>query len=253
MPWIHPGLLVLVVGAALFGAANPVTAGGANSVVIASAACAIGADEVDDALLPATHDDALPDGYVPPDLVSLSLFGVSERGSWELRSALIPDLMDMVQAAQADATQLSITSGYRSYPVQVATYAYWVRLFGASSADLRSARPGHSQHQLGTAIDFNLGSDFTASPAVGWLWDHAHEYGFVFPYTAASRARSGYIFEPWHVRWVGRPLAQLMWADGYQYSDEMTADDYIAIARAELLRPELAAACDPGATSPSSL
>ncbi|MSQ23750.1 MAG: D-alanyl-D-alanine carboxypeptidase family protein [Chloroflexi bacterium] len=229
---------------------GPAAAGGTgpDAGMAAASACALGGAEIDQALLPATRAEALPDGYVPPDLVPLSSVGIPQRGYWEVRQVLITDLEAMVQAAVTDRAQLWVASGYRSYQVQAQTHAYWVRLLGADAADRGSARPGHSQHQLGTAIDFNLGSGFADSASGQWLWDHAHEYGFVFPYTRASRSSSGYIFEPWHVRWIGRPLAGLMWAEGYQNSDDLNADDYVAAARSELVRAGFANACGlPGA------
>ena len=174
---------------------------------------------------------------MPPDLVPVVRFGIPQRGYWELRSIILPDAAALVFAAQQDGIDLWVASGYRSYQVQANTHRYWVQLRGEEAADRISAQAGHSQHQLGTAIDFNLGGSFgptstgPTSPAGVWLWDHAHEFGFVFPYTPASIARSGYIFEPWHVRWVGRFLAQAMWQAGYQYSEDFTADDVVAAAR----------------------
>lgn len=228
------GLLPSAAGGQELPEAEPEPAATASARALVAAACLLGASELDHALLPATRGDALPEGYAPPDLVPLASTGVPQRGSQQLRSAVIPDALDMIEAAQSDGVALFVSSGYRSYAVQVSTYRYWVGLRGPEAADRVSARPGHSQHQLGTAIDFNFGSlgGFAASPAGLWLWDHAHEYGFVFPYTLAATARSGYIFEPWHVRWVGRELSTLMWQEGYQGSETLTADDYVALARA---------------------
>lgn len=190
-------------------------------------------DEANHALLPATQAEDLPEGYMPPDLVPLGRYGLPQRGGQQLRELVIPDLWTMVHAAQEERVQLWVLSSYRSYPTQASTYYGYVQRWGVQVADQRSARPGHSQHQLGTAIDFNeLNPAFVAGPAGRWLWQHAHEYGFVFPYTPASVGRTGYVFEPWHVRWVGRDLAQYMWEAGYQESSELTADDYVAAARA---------------------
>lgn len=210
------------------------------SSALALAPIAVGdmpSEEVNQALLPATHEEALPENYVPSDLISLAAVGVPQRGGQLLRAIVVPDLATMVEAARQDGVQLWVLSSYRSYGTQAYTYNSYVRAWGQQVADQRSARPGHSQHQLGTAIDFNqLSPGFVGSPEGRWLWDHAHEYGFVFPYTPASVARTGYIFEPWHVRWVGRDLARLMWDAGYQQSNELTADDYVAATRASLLR-----------------
>ena len=202
---------------------------------IAQAAATLGPDEVDHALLAATQDHALPDGYVPPDLVSLAAAGIPQREGASIRRVVFPDLQGMVQSAQQDGVELRVSSAYRSYSTQVSTYAFFANTRGSEWADTRSARPGHSQHQLGTAIDFNTPGAFAASPAGQWLWLHAHAYGFVFPYTPASAARTGYVFEPWHLRWIGRELAQLIWQQGYQDSSDLIADDYVALARDALL------------------
>ena len=205
------------------------------SMRLAQAAGNLDLDEIDHALLAATQKDALPDGYVPPDLVSIAAYGIPQRGGGFLRRIVIPDLQAMIGAARDDGIDLWVSSGYRSYATQVSTYNYFVRARGVEWADTRSARPGHSQHQLGTAIDFNTPGQFAVSPAGQWLWAHAQDFGFVFPYTPASSARTGYVSEPWHVRWLGRDLAKLLWELGYQDSAD-PADDYIAIARSTLIQ-----------------
>lgn len=205
------------------------------SARVARASATLPFTEVDHALLPATRDEALPDRYVPPDLVTLAWVDIPGVG--QIRAVVVPDLAAMVRAARQEGAPLRAASAYRSYGAQVAVYGSMAARFGEEAADRRSARPGHSQHQLGTAIDFGpLGPAFAATPAGIWLWDHAHEHGFVFPYTPAAVERTGYTFEAWHVRWVGRELAQLMWEAGYQHSEDLIADDYVALARATLLR-----------------
>jgi D-alanyl-D-alanine carboxypeptidase len=225
------GLLVLA-GLAWV-AAQPVNAS-AQSFSASTARLDIG--EAEHALLPATRDEALPDGYAPPDLRALATVGIPQVGSGFVREIVVPDLRAIVAAARAEGVSLWVASGYRSYASQETIYGYWARQVGPEVADRRSARPGHSQHQLGTAIDFNLGPGFRDSSARHWLSEHAHEYGFVFPYTEAAAGRTGYVSEPWHVRWVGPELATTMWAAGYLESDTLIADDYIALARGALLQ-----------------
>jgi D-alanyl-D-alanine carboxypeptidase len=237
--------LAVVLLGVLAGAMSPVmlaqTLTGADSVDalparLAHAAASLGPDEINHSLLAATREDALPDGYVPPDLVSLAAFAIPERGGGSLRRIVVPDLQAMIAAAREDGVDLWVSSGYRSYATQVSTYGYFARARGIEWADTRSARPGHSQHQLGTAIDFNTPAQFSATPAGQWLSARAHEFGFVFPYTPASSARTGYVPEPWHVRWVGRDLAQLMSELGYQNAADFIADDYVAAARSALIQ-----------------
>jgi D-alanyl-D-alanine carboxypeptidase len=96
------------------------------------------------------------------------------------------------------------------------------------------ARPGYSQHQLGTTldltspeVDYGLGQRFGETQAGRWVRGRAWEFGFVLPYTASGEARTGYAPEPWHVRWVGRELAAAMQADDYLSRDDLVADDYL--------------------------
>ena len=86
-----------------------------------------------------------------------------------------------------------------------------------------SARPGHSEHQLGTALDFRSADDptppwqlddFADTAAGGWLHDHAWEYGFVLSYPKGASAETCYAYEPWHYRYVGRDIAAAIHASG---------------------------------------
>jgi D-alanyl-D-alanine carboxypeptidase len=88
-----------------------------------------------------------------------------------------------------------------------------VNRVGEAQAAAGVARPGHSEHQLGTAIDVlnpeagELTAAFADTPAGRWIAAHAHEYGFVLSYPADAQDRSCYHYEPWHLRYVGRDVA----------------------------------------------
>jgi D-alanyl-D-alanine carboxypeptidase len=100
-------------------------------------------------------------------------------------------------------------------------------------ANRYSARPGHSQHQLGTTIDFTTDfRTFRTSDGPAWLRDNAHRFGFVLPYTTAASARTGYVDEPWHARWVGRALASRLQTAGYLDWTDLDADDVVALVHA---------------------
>jgi D-alanyl-D-alanine carboxypeptidase len=156
---------------------------------------------------------ALPPSYEPPDLVDTSRAGLN--GGQQVRSLMITDLRAMAAAAARAGAPLEILSAYRSYRTQGATFAKWVRLLGQDRALLGSARAGHSEHQLGLAIDFKARGDSDpwayrdwskATKAGKWLAGHAWEYGFVMSYPGnhKSPAKTCYGYEPWHYRWVGR-------------------------------------------------
>jgi zinc D-Ala-D-Ala carboxypeptidase len=139
--------------------------------------------------------------YVPPDLVPITQAGFD--GAGQLRAFVIDDLRQLKSAALADGVDLSINSAYRSYNDQASTYAQAQASFGPTLAALAAAQPGHSEHQLGTAIDFDVD---TAKQA--WLQTNAWKFGFIssFPIDT-SPAFTCYKYEPWHYRYVGRDTA----------------------------------------------
>ncbi len=119
-----------------------------------------------------------------------------------------------------------IASGYRSYANQIQTYAGWQRKLGQEEADKISARPGYSEHQLGTAIDLfseDSGLDFTAefdnSAAGKWLQANAYKYGFIQTYPKDSEAKTGYSYEAWHWRFIGKENAEEQKQSGLIFTD----------------------------------
>jgi zinc D-Ala-D-Ala carboxypeptidase len=186
-------------------------------------------------LLPATRADALPDGYAPGDLASAAANGIPSAGRQLVRTLIVDDTRALVEAAARDGQQLYVGSGFRSQAYQVDVFAAQVARWGDEEiANRYSARPGHSQHQLGTTIDFtNDFRTFRTSDGPAWLRANAHRFGFVLPYTAAASGRTGYVDEPWHARWVGRPLASRLQLAGYQDWTDLNADDVVASVQTE--------------------
>jgi zinc D-Ala-D-Ala carboxypeptidase len=198
-------------------------------------------------LLPVDRRRALPDGYRPPDLTWL--------GGRTVRELAKPDAVAMIDAASGQGVELVPISGYRSPDEQALAFdsAVWTAMArGAETdraeAEARMARfvapPGHSQHQLGTAIDFStweinysLQPRFAETAASNWLEQHAWQFGFVLSYTRQGEERSGYAYEPWHYRWVGRDLAAVLQRDGYLDHPTLIVDDYLR-ATEELLAIE---------------
>jgi D-alanyl-D-alanine carboxypeptidase len=181
----------------------------------------------DDLLVLVNKEYQLPSTYAPPDLVSICSNVTNVRcvnnTNFLIRSILIPDLQEMVNVATADGIDLSIRSAYRSYATQQSTYNYWLSVNGGNvgATDQVSARPGHSQHQLGTAIDFSskeindgLSGTFASTQASKWLADNAWKYGFVIGYPAGYESITGYMYESWHYRYIGKTNAQDMINNG---------------------------------------
>jgi len=166
----------------------------------------------DDLLVLVNKKYKLPSTYAPSDLVKASNSGLRRGDSYYLRNILIADLTNLVNQAKTDGIDLSIVSGYRSYQIQVNTYNYWLSKNNnnVEYVDTFSARPGHSQHQLGTALDFSsseigdaLGDSFANTNASRWLVENAYKYGFVISFPKGYEPTTGYKYESWHYRYIG--------------------------------------------------
>lgn len=122
---------------------------------------------------------------------------------------------EMAAGAAKDGIKLYIASGFRSYEYQEGLYQRYVERDGAEMADTYSARPGHSEHQTGLAFDLNEISDaFAGTPEAEWLEEHAYEYGFIIRYPADKEDMTGYNYEPWHVRYLGKETAEKVYESG---------------------------------------
>jgi D-alanyl-D-alanine carboxypeptidase len=155
--------------------------------------------------------------YVPPDLRPVGDAGVPGVGS--VRAFVIPDLAAMETAANQAGAAFAVQSAYRSYTHQEAVFNGWVARSGLDNALLASARAGHSEHQLGLALDFRSPDgpagwqvpDWATTAPGAWLAEHAWEYGFQMSYPrGASPSETCYQYEPWHYRYVGRGHAQII-------------------------------------------
>lgn len=153
---------------------------------------------------------ALPFYYSPDDLVFLTTGGSFRitRDDLELRGMAVDALEEMAAAAAADGVVLTVGSTYRSAARQAEIFAWQVRTFGQEMAERQSARPGHSQHQLGTVVDFTpINDSFAETPANRWLLANASRFGWSLSYPDGYEEITGYRFEPWHYRYVGRELS----------------------------------------------
>jgi zinc D-Ala-D-Ala carboxypeptidase len=151
--------------------------------------------------------------YAPADLVSVGYAGIAGYGT--VRRLVLADLRALDQAARAAGIRLRVVSAYRSYWSQRSVFASWVNRVGYAKAVQYSARAGHSEHQLGTSIDFSFVGgldpwyyvDFATTRAGAWLKANAHRFGFIMSYPKGAQQQVCYGYEPWHYRYVGRTLA----------------------------------------------
>jgi D-alanyl-D-alanine carboxypeptidase len=168
-------------------------------------------ESCDDLRVLVDRSHTLPPDYVPEDLVPLWAYGIPTLGSGEmlLRREAAEHLSSLVSEAAADGEELVVASAYRSYADQQASHARLASIYGTDAGEM-SALPGHSQHQLGTAVDFTnaaagyeLWQPFGYTSASQWLLHHAPEHGFVLAYPYGQETETGYQWEPWHYRYVG--------------------------------------------------
>ena len=153
---------------------------------------------------------ALPLDYEPDDLVPLRAGGAFRvtRDGMTLRRMAAASLQEMAAAAAADGVVLTVGSAYRSAAHQAQTFEHWVRVLGREEAERVSARPGHSQHQLGLVVDFYpINDSFADTPASRWLERNASRFGWSLSYPDGYEHITGYRWESWHYRYVGRDLA----------------------------------------------
>ncbi len=172
---------------------------------------------------------ALPEDYVPENLVIpnvlFDLAGYDERKL--LRKDAAAALEQLFAAAQADGYTLYGVSGYRSYTRQTSIFKNNIVKKGKKHTLKYSAVPGTSEHQTGLAIDvstkqmkFRLVTTFANSPEGKWLAENAHFFGYIIRYPKNRTDVTGYAYEPWHIRYVGKDLAN------YLYTNNMTLEDY---------------------------
>lgn len=165
-----------------------------------------------DILAPVDKTHRLTEDCVPPDLVELPS-GRSAQGAQYMRAEAADALMQLFDAAEAEAGYvLSANSTYRSYQTQAVVYENAVAAFGQAYADRTSARPGHSEHQMGTTADVGARGlyleNFIGTPEADWLAENSSRFGFIVSYPDGKEDITGYAYEPWHLRYVGPGVAQ---------------------------------------------
>ncbi|MFB9378099.1 D-alanyl-D-alanine carboxypeptidase family protein [Kineococcus gynurae] len=147
-----------------------------------------------------------PIDHAPRELVTV--------GDRPVAAAVVPDLQELLAAAEADGVSLVLTSGYRSFADQQTVHAGSRSRNGDELAEQVSARPGFSEHQTGFAVDFGSRQApecaaldcFADTPEARWLGERAGGFGFLLRYPPGLTAVTGYAAESWHHRWVGRDL-----------------------------------------------
>jgi D-alanyl-D-alanine carboxypeptidase len=169
-----------------------------------------------------------PANYAPTDLVYPAVTYVNRQ---PMRAEVANALVAMFAAGASESQlQFSVQSAYRSFAAQTSVYDQIVDTKGQAQADTTSARPGHSEHQTGLAVDISalpascsLQTCFANTPQGKWLAANAWKYGFVLRYPADKVAVTGYSFEPWHYRYVGIALSTELHNTGVETLEEFFA------------------------------
>lgn len=131
----------------------------------------------------------------------------------------------MKEAAKEEGLNIYVVSGFRSYEYQDNLYNKYVKKDGKENADTYSARPGHSEHQTGLAADLNLvDTSFENTKEGIWLANNCYKYGFILRYPKGKQDITGYIYEPWHFRYIGDEAKNL-----YNNGNWITLEEYLGI------------------------
>ena len=164
---------------------------------------------IDGTLFLVNRNELISEDYIP-DVRKTDLVGMSQS----MRDDAASGLEEMFAAAKEDGVRLSTVSGYRSYSKQNLLYDRKVKTAGTKTANSLVALPGSSEHQLGLAMDVskygssNLNSKFGDTAEGHWVAENAHLYGFIVRYPEGMDEITGYSYEPWHIRYVGKAYAQ---------------------------------------------
>lgn len=167
----------------------------------------------------------LDENYLPDDIVS-----VSNKYAYDgnrLRQDAYDAFVDMWNAATDNNIKLIINSSYREYEKQSSIYEDYKNWYGQTKADKQAARPGYSEHQTGLVVDVfssdnQLTGTFKDSEGYKWLKENAYKYGYIERYPDGKEYLTGYEFESWHWRYVGKDAAKVI------QNENITYDEYYA-------------------------
>ena len=167
-------------------------------------------------------ENPLLEDYVPDDLQRIGSF-CSESDKMLVKEACI-NFEIMCADALKDNMNIKAISAYRSYDYQKKLYEYYIKTRGLKYASKCSAKPGYSEHQTGLAVDvmgengdYNL---FGKTKEFKWMMKNSYKYGFILRYPSDKEKITGYKYEPWHYRYVGKKLAATL------FLENITLEEY---------------------------
>lgn len=177
----------------------------------------------------------LDEDYAPDDLVTVNVPTVLKNPEVnQLREVAADALKIMFDKAENSGVYLHARSGYRSYQTQVQLFQNYSNSHGEEAANRYSARPGQSEHQTGLVMDvtsesvnYQLQESFGETKEGKWLKEHAHEFGFIIRYPKDGEDITGYIYEPWHIRYLGIEMATKVYECGLTYEEYINEEGII--------------------------
>jgi len=179
-------------------------------------------DEEDDILVLVNKNNKLTKSYIPKDLQKLNIKYSNEDKY--LREMAKNSFEKLSKKAKKEGLKIIAVSAYRSFDYQENLFNNYVVEYGKKYALKCSAKPGHSEHQTGLAVDVegsnNDYDNFIDTKEYLWMKDNAHKYGFILRYPKGKENITGFKFEPWHYRYVGRFIATII------HSEKLTLEEF---------------------------
>ncbi|HRV75814.1 MAG: M15 family metallopeptidase [Candidatus Nomurabacteria bacterium] len=179
-----------------------------------------------------------PEDYKPGDLVipKVQTSSSDSRDEQSIREIIRPSLEKMLNDAKSAKLDLVMNSGFRSFKSQSFYFNNYVKQYGLEEAKKFSAEPGHSEHQTGLAFDLSykdkkcyLEVCFGDTQAGKWLADNSYKYGFILRYPDGKTDITGYQYEPWHFRYVGKDIAKEIFEKRITYEEYLSSLSLIAL------------------------
>ena len=182
------------------------------------------ADNLNTNLLLVNKYNYLTEDYVPSNLENIST--TYARSGMQLVKEAKEAFETLSENAKKEGMNVIAMSSYRSYDYQVNLYNNYVAQDGKEAADKYSARPGYSEHQTGLAVDvYNLNLPYTSfeeTEEFTWMQENAYKYGFILRFPKDKVDITGYQYESWHYRYVGKKVAKEI------KDNNLTLEEYIA-------------------------
>ena len=165
--------------------------------------------------------------YIQGVLIANKSYSLPADFAPGLDQTCLSQFYKLQNAASQQGLNIWFSSGFRSYDYQAQIYNNYVARDGQAAADTYSARPGHSEHQTGLAIDVNqIDDSFIGTPEAIWLENHCHEYGFILRYPQGKQNITGYKYESWHIRYVGTDMSYAIHNSGLTLEEYFGIDSY---------------------------